>query len=72
MVTHEAAGKAYLYAPRVTRDQYTQASVAKLVGDLFEGRQEKLLCHLLGADRVSRRDLRAIRKLVGPAEGETA
>ena len=69
MVTHETVGKAYRYTPAVSRDQYTDASVDKLVGDLFDGRQERLLCHLLGAERVTRADLKAIRCVIGASEG---
>ena len=69
MVTHDTVGKAYRYSPAVSREQYTHASVDRLVGDLFDGRQEKLLCHLLGADRVSRADVKAIRNLIGRSEG---
>lgn len=69
MVTHETVGKAYRYAPAVSREQYTEASVDKLVGDLFEGRQEQLLCHLLGAEEVSQADVKAIRDLIGQTEG---
>ena len=68
MVTHETVGKAFRYAPAVSRGQYTRASVDKLVGDLFGGRQEQLLCHLLGAERISRGDLRAIRSLARGGE----
>ncbi len=70
MVTHDTVGKAYRYSPAVSREQYTEASVDKLVGDLFEGRQEQLLCHLLGAERVSKADVKAIRELIGRSEGE--
>ena len=69
MVTHDTVGKAYRYSPAVSREQYTDASVNRLVGDLFDGRQERLLCHLLGADRVSRADARAIRDLIRRSEG---
>ncbi len=69
MVTHETVGKAYLYAPVVTRGDYADASVDKLVGDLFGGRPEELLCHLLGAPRVSKADLKAIKDLVRKGEG---
>jgi len=69
MVTHDTVGKAYRYWPAVSREQYTDASVDRLVGDLFDGRQEKLLCHLLGADRVSKADVRAIRDVIGRSEG---
>ena len=69
VVTHDTVGKAYRYSPAVSRERYTDASVDRLVGDLFDGRQERLLCHLLGADHVSKADARAIRDLISRSEG---
>lgn len=69
MLDHETAGKAYLYRPLVDQDEYTEASVDKLVGDLFDGREERLLCHLLGAKRVSRSDLAAVRRMIAKSRG---
>ena len=70
MVTHDTVGKAYRYSPAVSRGQYTDASVDRLVGDLFDGRQERLLCHLLGTERVNKADVRAIREIIDRSEGE--
>jgi len=67
MLTHETVGKAYRYEPAVSRQTYTDASVGKLVTDLFEGRQDKLLCHLLGAERISRGELARIRRALRDA-----
>ena len=64
MVAHEARGKAYLYHPLVSRDAYTEARLDRFVDDLFDGRKEKLLCHLLGAERVSAGELRRIRRML--------
>lgn len=72
MVTHDKVGRAYRHAPALTREQYTTATVDKLVGDLFGGRPEELLCHLLGAERVGTRDLRAMQDLIDNRQGETA
>ena len=70
MLTHEQVGKAYLYQPIVSRDCYTAASVGKLVDDLFGGREEHLLCHLLGAERIKAGDLSRIRRtLTGRGKG---
>ena len=69
MLTHEAVGKAYLYQPAVSREQYTRASVGKLVDDLFDGRRDRLLCHLLGTERISRSELARIRRILGEADG---
>jgi len=65
MLTHRSAGKAYVYCPTLSRQQYAEQRVGKLVEDLFHGRQERLLCHLLGAPRITRKELEQIRRLVG-------
>ena len=70
MLSHDTVGKAFRYRPAVTRRQYTDASVNKLVGDLFGGRQDKLLCHLLGTDRVNQAELKNIRRLIRKSEGK--
>lgn len=70
MLTHEAVGKAYLYKPAVSREQYTNASVGRLVDDLFGGRKDKLLCHLLGAERISRGELARIRRIIAQGDEE--
>jgi len=64
MVRHEQAGKAYVYEPAVDRDQYTTSSVGKLVDDLFGGQTEGLLCHLLGAERLTQSELAEIRRML--------
>ena len=69
MLRHEMVGKAFRYEPAVSRDDYTHASVDKLVGDLFGGRREQLLCHLLGDERIGRDDLDRIRRALGKEEG---
>jgi BlaI family transcriptional regulator, penicillinase repressor len=65
IVRHDKAGKAFVYSPTMTRDQYTVATVGKVVDDLFEGRQEALLCHILGTERIGKDDLAEIRRLAG-------
>ena len=65
IVRHDKAGKAFVYRPAMTRDQYTAATVGKVVDDLFEGRKEGLLCHILGAERIGKDDMAEIRRLVG-------
>ena len=65
MVAHEQVGKAYVYEPAVNRRSYAAASVDKLVDDLFAGRKEQLLSHLLGAERIGPGQLKEIRRLLG-------
>ena len=64
MVSRDESGKAYVYEPLVSRDEYTASSINKLVDDLFEGEQEKLLCHLLGAEQISRKDFVELRSTI--------
>ncbi len=71
MLTHEAVGKAYRYEPAVSREDYTSASVGRLVEDLFEGSEQKLLCHLLGAERIRRKEMDRIRRIIRDGEQKT-
>ena len=64
VVRHEQVGKAYVYEPLVSREDYATSSVHRLVDDLFDGSREKLLCHLLGADRIGRSELASIRRML--------
>ena len=63
-VRHDQSGKAYVYEPTVSRDDHASSSVDRLVKDLFDGRREKLLSHLLGAKRVGRKELAEIRRML--------
>lgn len=64
MLDHTSVGKAYQYRPLISRDEYTAASVDRLVDNLFQGKQDKLLCHLLGAKRIDKADLSDIRRMI--------
>ncbi|MFQ5655073.1 MAG: BlaI/MecI/CopY family transcriptional regulator [Planctomycetota bacterium] len=66
-LTHEADGKAHRFHALVSRQQYTRDSVDRLVTRLFGGEPERLMSHLVGAEQLSARDLRRIRRLL---EGE--
>ena len=57
MVRHEESGKAYVYEPLISRDECAACSVNRLVEDLFEDDQDKLLCHLLGAEQITQINL---------------
>ena len=70
VVRHEQVGKAYVYEPLVSRENYAASSVHRLVDDLFDGSREKLLCHLLGADRIGRSELASIRRMLRGRHGD--
>jgi len=71
MVTHETVGKAYRYEPAVSREKYAQVSVGRLVDDLFDGSRQKLLCHLLGTERISRKEMDRIRRMIRDRQRES-
>ena len=70
LLRHEAAGKAFLYKPAVSRQDYAARSVGHLVEAFFGGQEERLLCHLLGAESVSKADVGKIKKMLSEGQGE--
>ncbi len=64
MLVHEPVGKAFLYHPTMPREQYAAGTVKDFVARIFGGKPERLLCHLLGTDRVTSDDLARMKKLV--------
>ena len=68
MLSHQPQGKAFLYRPTMPREQYAAGTVKNFVGRVFGGRPERLLCHLLGTDRVTAEDLARLRRLVEEQE----
>ena len=64
MLVHESRGKAFLYHPTMPRERYAAGTVKDFVARVFGGKPERLLCHLLGTDRVTSEDLARLRKLV--------
>jgi len=63
-VRHEQSGKAYVYEPLLSRGEHAATSVERLVNDVFGGRREKLLCHLLGAEEIGRGELADIQRML--------
>ena len=68
-VSHTTEGKAHRFSPRVSREQHTDASISKLVTNLFGGQPEKLMSHLMGGEELDDAQRRRIRALLAE-EGE--
>jgi len=64
MLSHEQHGKAFLYRPTMKREQYAAGTVKDFVARVFGGKTENLLCHLLGAEKVTAADLERMKKLI--------
>ena len=65
---HTVEGKAHRFYPGVSRDAHTSASVHSLIQNLFGGRPERLMSHLLGNERVDARAIERIRTLLTDTE----
>ena len=64
LLTSRRAGRALVYAPRVTETEVQRAMVGSLVDRLFAGRASALVSHLLDARRVDAGELAALQALL--------
>ena len=67
-LAHQREGKAHRFHATIAAHEYRSERVDDLVEQLFGGKPEKLMSHLLGSDEIRAKDLRRIRKLL---DGET-
>ncbi len=66
---HTCEGKAHRFHARITREEYTQKSVHKLIQTLFAGRPEELMSHLLGSEKLNAETLQRVQKLIREEAG---
>lgn len=64
----EQEGRRYLYYPLVTRDTYVSTESEGLLGRLFGGRVAPLVAHFSEHQRLSKRDIAELRKLLDELE----
>src|SRR5262245_35513952 len=62
-VTHRAAGRAYVYSARRSRQQEGSSALWKFIDGVF-GDPMLALQHLIEADRLSDRELAELRRLI--------
>ncbi len=67
---HEVDGRTYVYSPTVSRREVRHSMLGDLLNRLFDGSAELLVTSLIEQKRISTRELREIRKLVGERSGE--
>ena len=63
-VKAERDGRRYLYAPRLTREQYVSQESKGLIDRLFDGRIAPLVAHFSEQRKLSRKDVAELRKLL--------
>jgi len=69
-VKAERDGRRYLYAPRLTREQYVSQESKGLIDRLFDGRVAPLVAHFSEQRKLSRRDVADLRKLLEELDDE--
>ena len=65
---HEKDGRAFLYKPRVPRDQARQSAVRQILSRFFEGSAEQLVLNLLNTEKLSSEEMKSLRKLIKEAQ----
>ena len=69
-VKAEREGRRYLYAPRLTREQYVSQESKGLIDRLFDGRIAPLVAHFSEQRKLSRKDVAELRKLLEELDDE--
>lgn len=69
-VKAEREGRRYLYAPRLTREQYVSQESKGLLDRLFDGRIAPLVAHFSEQRKLSRKDVAELRKLLDGLDDE--
>jgi predicted transcriptional regulator len=57
-------GRAFLYVPRISREQVTTSMVGELVERLFDGEVQPLLLNLVERESLSRPELESLKRLI--------
>jgi predicted transcriptional regulator len=63
-VKRQLAGKAFVYRPKLTKQQTAAAMVRGLVDRVFAGSPTELVVTMLQDEQIRREDLRRIRRLI--------
>ena len=67
-VGHDVRERTFIYHPRVKEEKIMRRAAKELVDRMFSGSAGGLIAHLLSHERVSRKELEAIRALIDEKE----
>ncbi len=70
-VRSEEEGRANLYVPRISREQVTKGRLSGLVEQLAGGNAAPLVLQLVETHKLSRDDIRQLRRLLSKLESES-
>lgn len=63
-------GRRYLYSPLLQRDDYVHAQSKDLLDRLFGGRLAPLVAHFSAHEKLSRKDIAELKRLIGELPDE--
>ena len=66
---YQATGRSYAYEPRVTEEECVAAASESFVARVFGGSMKPMLAHFVERQRLTRRDLEELRKLIDKRNG---
>lgn len=66
----ERDGRRYLYTPLVEREAYVSEQSKGLLDRLFDGRVAPLVAHFSAQDKLSKRDVEELKRLIGELDDE--
>ena len=65
---HDKDGRAFLYKPRVPREQARQSALRHVLSRFFENSAEQLVSNLLQSEKLTPAEIKRLRKLVEEAK----
>ncbi len=65
---HEKDGRAFVYKPRVPREQARHSALRLLLSRFFENSAEQLVHNLLQSEKLSASEIRRLKKMIGEAK----
>jgi BlaI family penicillinase repressor len=63
-VGHEVEDRTFIYFPLVEKERVTQSATKDLIERLFAGEAAGLVAYLLEEERIPKKELQALRKLI--------
>jgi BlaI family transcriptional regulator, penicillinase repressor len=63
-VSHSVRGRAFVYRPRVKRDEVRRLSLRSLLNRYFRGSRSELLVNLLENERIDPNELQELERLI--------
>jgi len=63
-VSHKAYGKTHEYFPLISKEEYKEGSLSKLVTDYFDNSYKKLVSFFAGAEKLSKEELEEMKRMI--------